>query len=204
MQGNSLILCSGKIPHTTGQLSHRSRAQALERSAASACCSWRRPVPSNGDPAQPGNKTIKTFQELLPTSGFLPSFLLSPHPEMQALWFLSLTLRSAIIISLSFLFLIPWLGRFPGERIGYPLQYSWASLVAQDGKESACNMGDLGLRHGLERSPGEGNGNSLQYSGLENSMDRETWWAIYSPWGHKSQIWPSGFHFHINISLNFL
>ena len=39
------------------------------------------------------------------------------------------------------------------------------------GKESACNVGDLDLIAGLERSPGEGNGYPLQYSGLENSMD---------------------------------
>ena len=40
-----------------------------------------------------------------------------------------------------------------------------------DGKESACNAGDLGLIPGLGRSPGEGKGYPLQYSGLENSMD---------------------------------
>ena len=39
------------------------------------------------------------------------------------------------------------------------------------GKESACSVGDLGLITGLGRSPGEGNGYPLQYSGLENSMD---------------------------------
>ena len=39
------------------------------------------------------------------------------------------------------------------------------------GKESTCNAGDLGLIPGLERSPGEGKGSPLQYSGLENSMD---------------------------------
>ena len=39
------------------------------------------------------------------------------------------------------------------------------------GKESACNAEDLGLIPGLERSPGEGKGYPLQYSGLENSMD---------------------------------
>ena len=39
------------------------------------------------------------------------------------------------------------------------------------GKESACNLGDLGSIPGLERSPGEGKGYPLQYSGLENSMD---------------------------------
>ena len=40
-------------------------------------------------------------------------------------------------------------------------------------KKSACNAGDPGLIRGSGRSPGEGNGNPLQYSGLENSMDRE-------------------------------
>ena len=46
-----------------------------------------------------------------------------------------------------------------------------------DGKESACNAGDLGSIPGLGRSPGEGNGNPLQYSSLENSMDRGAWQA---------------------------
>ena len=41
-----------------------------------------------------------------------------------------------------------------------------------DNKESACNVGDLGLIPGLGRSPGEGNDNPLQYSCLENPMDR--------------------------------
>ena len=46
-----------------------------------------------------------------------------------------------------------------------------------DGKESACNVGDLGSIPGSGRSPGEGNGYALQYSCLENPMDREAWWA---------------------------
>ena len=46
-------------------------------------------------------------------------------------------------------------------------------------KESSCNAGNLGLIPGLGRSPGEGKGYPLQYSGLENSMD------CNSPWGHK-------------------
>ena len=41
-----------------------------------------------------------------------------------------------------------------------------------DGKESACNAGDQGLIPGLGKSPGEGNGNPLQYSRLRNSMNR--------------------------------
>ena len=47
-----------------------------------------------------------------------------------------------------------------------------------DGKESACNARDPGLIPGSGRSPGEGNGNPLQYSCLENSMDRGAWRAI--------------------------
>ena len=58
--------------------------------------------------------------------------------------------------------LIPGSGIFNGEGIGYPLQYSWASLVAQLVKNP---------------SPGERKGYLLQYSGMENSMNY--------PWGHK-------------------
>ena len=46
-----------------------------------------------------------------------------------------------------------------------------------DDKESACNVGDLGLMPGSERSPGERNGYLLQYSCLENSMDGGSWRA---------------------------
>ena len=45
------------------------------------------------------------------------------------------------------------------------------SPSGSDGKESACNAGDLGLIPGLGKSPGKGRGYSLQHSGLENSMD---------------------------------
>ena len=50
--------------------------------------------------------------------------------------------------------LIPGSGRSAGEGIGYPLQYSWASLVAQLVKNPPYNEGDLGLIPGLGRSPG--------------------------------------------------
>ena len=46
-----------------------------------------------------------------------------------------------------------------------------------DGKESACNAGDPGLIPRTRRSPGGGNGNPLQYSCLENPMDRGAWWT---------------------------
>ena len=72
---------------------------------------------------------------------------------------------------------------------GFPLatdqvQVSYLSMLkpfdfpaGSDGKESACNVGDLGSIPGLGRSPGEGNGSPLQYSCLVNSMDRGVWWA---------------------------
>ena len=46
------------------------------------------------------------------------------------------------------------------------------------GKETACNVGDPCLIPGLGRSPGEGHGNPLQHSCLENPMDRGAWWAV--------------------------
>ena len=49
--------------------------------------------------------------------------------------------------------------------------------VGSDGKAWACNAEHLGSIPGLGRSPGEGNGNPLQYYCLENPMDRGTWWA---------------------------
>ena len=54
---------------------------------------------------------------------------------------------------------------------------SWDFPSGQDGKESICNVGDPDSSLGLGRYPGEGNGNPLQYSCLENSMDRGTWQA---------------------------
>ena len=62
-------------------------------------------------------------------------------------------------------------------RSGCVLLVVVASLVAQTIKESACNVGDPGSIPGSGRFPGEGNGNPLQYSCLENTMDRGAWWA---------------------------
>ena len=58
------------------------------------------------------------------------------------------------------------------------------------GKESACNAGDVGSIPGMGRSPGEGKGFPLQYSGLENSMD------YIVPGVAKSWTWLNDFHFH--------
>ena len=59
---------------------------------------------------------------------------------------------------------------FPGSSAGKRICLQ--RPVGSDGKESSHNVGDLGFIPGLGRSPGEGNGNILQYSCLENSMDR--------------------------------
>ena len=55
------------------------------------------------------------------------------------------------------------------QHVGFP--------GGSDCKESACNAGDLGSILGSGRSPGEGNGNPLQHSCLQNFMDRGAWWA---------------------------
>ena len=64
-----------------------------------------------------------------------------------------------------------------------------------DGKESACNMGDLCLTPGLGRSPEGGHGKPLQYSCLEKSMDRGAWQAS-SPRGCKESDTTEQLHFH--------
>ena len=57
----------------------------------------------------------------------------------------------------------------------------------QDSKESTCSLGDLGSIPGLGRSPGEGNSYPLQYSCLENSMDRgASWVTVHS---QRNQTW---------------
>ena len=67
---------------------------------------------------------------------------------------------------------------------GNPSQWQLRDFQSQPGfftvsevKVSACNAGDLGSIPGSGRFPGEGNGNSLQYSCLENPMDGGAWWA---------------------------
>ena len=64
------------------------------------------------------------------------------------------------------------------EKGWLPTPLFLSFLCGSVGKESACNAGVLGSIPELERSPGEGNGSSLQYSHLGNSMDRGAWQAI--------------------------
>ena len=60
----------------------------------------------------------------------------------------------------------------------------WGFPSSLAGKESACNAGDLGWIPGLGRSPGEGNGNPLQYSCLQNPHGQRSL-AGYCLWGHQ-------------------
>ena len=71
-------------------------------------------------------------------------------------------------------------------------------IGGSDGKESACKAGDLGLIPGSGRSPEEGNYNPLQYSCLENSIDRETWQGPVHGVA-KSQTPLSDYHFSVFI-----
>ena len=75
----------------------------------------------------------------------------------------------------------------------YSSTLTWMSFPGgSDGKASACNVGDPGSIPGWGRSPGEGNGNPLQCSCLENSKDRG---QACSPWGFLGKIIGVGCHF---------
>ena len=62
---------------------------------------------------------------------------------------------------------------YEAEKLGFLKRLPWWF----SGKESTCDIGDSGLIPASGRSPGEGNGNTLQYSCLENPMDRGSWQA---------------------------
>ena len=66
-----------------------------------------------------------------------------------------------------------------------------------DGKESACNAGDPSWIPGSGRSPGEGNGNPLYYSCLENSVDRGAWQPTTHGVVKSWTQWATNFHFII-------
>ena len=73
----------------------------------------------------------------------------------------------------------PWIARRLNQSFLKEInpEYSMGLSCSSDVKDSACNAGDLGSIPQSGRFPGEGNGNTLQYSSLENSMDRGAWWA---------------------------
>ena len=88
------------------------------------------------------------------------------------------------------------LAQTPSIQVGCAYQHE-GFPGSSDGKEAACNAGDLGSIPGSGSSLGEGNGNPLQYSCLENSMDRGAWWFTVH-WGHKELDMTEKLHFHFH------
>ena len=68
-------------------------------------------------------------------------------------------------------------------------------------KNPPANAGDTGSMLGPGSSSWKGNGNSLQYSSLENPMDRGVWWAT-SPWGHKELDMTECVHTHTHTHIH--
>ena len=97
---------------------------------------------------------------------FLIAQLVKNPPAMQETWFSSLV------------------GKIPWRRDRLPNPVFLYFFGGSNGKESTCNVGDLGLIPGLGRSPGRGHGNPLQYSYLENLHGQRSL-SGYSPWGYK-------------------
>ena len=77
-----------------------------------------------------------------------------------------------------------WVRKFPWRRERLPTPLFLGFPSGSDGRESACNVGDLGSIPGLRRSLGGGHGNPLQDSCLENPHGQRSL-AGYSQWGHK-------------------
>ena len=111
-------------------------------------------------------------------------------------WKLSLPFSLKVKILLRFISISKNKYRWPlcFESSLYITSVLWKTYVTTcflvAGKEFACNVGDLGLIPGLGRSPGEGKGHPLQYSGLENSMDCVVHGVT------KSWTWLSDFYSH--------
>ena len=91
-----------------------------------------------------------------------------PHPQTNQAW-------AVVLVSAQIYLRMPWPRGFPGGSAG---------------EESACNARDLGLTPGLGRSPGGRHDNLLQYSHLENPMDRFGLWSMGSQRvGHNYSHW---------------
>ena len=83
-----------------------------------------------------------------------------------------------------------WDWKIPWRRDRLPIAVFMGFPGGADGKESACNAGDLGSIPGLRRAPGRGHGNPLQYSCLENPHGKGAWWAtvhgVTKSWAWRS------------------
>ena len=83
-------------------------------------------------------------------------------------------------------------------KLNSVIRVNWGFPCGQEGKASACNVGDLGSIPGSGRYPGEGNSNLLQYSCLENSLYGGAWWATVHGVA-KSQTQLSNFTFFLSL-----
>ena len=90
-----------------------------------------------------------------------------------------------------------WVKKICWRRDRLPTPIFLGFPCGSAGKESACNVGNLGSIPGLGRSPGEGKGYPLQYSGVKNSMDCIVHGVA------KSRTWLSNFRFHFHICIWF-
>ena len=91
-----------------------------------------------------------------------------------------------------------WIGKIHWRKDRLPTAIFLGFTCGSGGKESACNVGDLGSIPGLRRSPGEWKGYPLPYSGLENSMNSIVHGVA------KSWTQLSNFHFHSSICIFFI
>ena len=92
----------------------------------------------------------------------------------------------------------PWFGMIPSRR-----EEQSALPGGSTGKESTCSAGDLGLISGLGRSPVEGDGYPLQYSGLQNSTDRGAW--SLQPWCCRvTHAWETTFSLPLSILMYYI
>ena len=118
-----------------------------------------------------GISSVRILEFLFPSSGDFPDPGIEPvTPELQILYH--------------------WTTRKP--LLGHenllntpPRDASQVVLVVKNLSANEGDIRDVSLIPGLEKSPGKGNDNPLQYSCLGNPMDQGAWWATYSPWGHK-------------------
>ena len=112
---------------------------------------------------------------------YVTKYLSQPENEVHVVKFHFLPSRFPTHTFISLLYYVKvslfMVGKIHWRRDRLPTPVVFSFPCGSTDKESACNVGNLGSNHGLERSPGEGEGYSLQYSDLENSL--------YSPWGCK-------------------
>ena len=112
------------------------------------------------------------------TLNYKEQLLFVPHIGMDS-WIFILSYRLEFITLIIFLYGFGLLGAPSGWLLSFRhVSVSlWGFPHSSVGKESFCNAGDSGSIPGSETSTGEGNGNPLQYSCLENPVDRGVWWA---------------------------